>query len=346
MSAKVGALDTAIDINFMKVKIEELKNLTNKAILKYGYDEKEAEAIREVLLYAQFRGNNQGIVKLIGSGIPKPPDAGEIEVEKETKLSVLLNGHKNHAMVVVNKATDAAVHKAKEHGVGLVGVNHINTSSGAIGYYAKKIAQQGLIGFVFAASSERVAAEGSFEPVFGTNPLAIGVPTENSPLVLDMATAAVAYYGVIEASTAGRSLPEGIAYDKEGNSTTDPAKALDGALRTFDKGHRGAGLSMMVQVLAGPLVGASFTGIGDVANNWGGHLVLAIDPELLGGSQALQRGVSQMVAKVKSTKRLPGVKDILVPGERGDKITQQVLEAGELEIEDNLYHQLIKVSEK
>lgn len=326
----------------MKVSIAELKKLTEQAIRNYGYDEKEAVAIREVLLYAQFRGNNQGIVKLIGSGIPKPSDAGEIEIEKETKLSALVNGHKNHAMVVVNEAADLAVRKAKEHGIGIAGVNHVNTSSGAIGYYAGKIARQRLIGFVFAGSSARVAAEGSYEPVFGTNPLAIGIPREPDPLVLDMATAAIAYYGVVEADTAGKLLPEGIAYDREGNLTTDPAKALGGALRTFDQGHRGSGLSMMVQILTGPLVGASFTGIGDVANNWGGHLVLAIDPELLGGLPAVQKGVSEMVARVKASQKLPGVRDILVPGERGDRMHRQVLTAGELEIEDNLYKELIK----
>lgn len=331
----------------MKVKIEELKDVIKKAIRKYGYDEKEASAIEAVLLYAQLRGNNQGIVKLIGAGIPKSPDAKEIEIEKETKLSALINAHQNHAMIVVNMAADLAILKAKEHGLGVVGVNHLNTSSGAIGYYAKKIAQQSLIGFVFAGSSKRVAAAGSYEPIFGTNPLAISLPTENAPLVLDMATAAMAYYGVIEAQTAGRALPNDIAYDNEGNLTTDPAKALDGgALRTFDLGHRGSGLSMMVQALTGPLVGASFTGIGDLANNWGGHLVLAIDPELLGGLEAVRQGVSQMIAKVKGTKKLDGVKDILVPGERGDELTRQILEVGELEIEDNLYHELVKVGQR
>lgn len=331
----------------MKIKLEELKDLTRKTILKYRYTDKEADLIQEVLLYAQLRGNNQGIVKLIGSGIPKAPDAGEIEVEKETKLSALINGHKNHAMVVVNRAVDLAVQKAKGHGVGIVGVNHINTSSGAIGFYAKRIAKEGLLGMVFAGSSETVATEGSYEPIFGTNPLAIGVPTQNDPLVLDMATAAMAYFGVVEAKTAGKSLPEGIAYDKEGNPTTDPAKVLDdGALRTFDKGHKGAGLSMMVQILTGPLVGASFTGIGDVANNWSGHLVIAIDPEILGGLEAVRDGVTKMIEKVKATKKLPGVKEILVPSERGDRMTKAVLDSGEIEIEDNLYSELKKVAEK
>ena len=329
----------------MKVSLKELKNLTRKAILKYGYSEKEAEQIEEVLMYAQLRGNNQGIVKLIGPGIPKSAE-GQIKTEKETKLSALINGNKNHAMVVVNQAVDLAIKKAKEHGVGIVGVNHINISSGAIGFYTRKIAKEGLLGFVFVGSMETVATEGSFEPIFGTNPLSIGVPTSKDPLVLDMATAAMAYFGVIEANTAGRQLPKGIGYDKTGNLTTDPAKVLNGALRTFDKGYKGSGLSMMVQILTGPLVGASFTGIGDVPNNWSGHLIIAIDPELLNGLENLQKGVTQMIGKVKATKKLSGVKEILVPSERGDRLTQKVLDSGEIEIEDNLYNELKKVAEK
>lgn len=170
----------------MKIKLSELKDIAKKAILKYGYSEKEADAILEVLLYAQLRGNNQGIVKLIGAGIPKPQDVGEIKIEKDTKLSAIINGHKNHAMVVVNKGVDIVVQKAKEHGMGIVGINHINTSSGALGYYAKRIAKEGLVGMVFSGSASTVATSGSYEPIFGTNPLAIGVPTEGDPLVLDM----------------------------------------------------------------------------------------------------------------------------------------------------------------
>lgn len=331
----------------MKVALAELKEISKRAILHYGYTEQEAEVINEVLLYAQLRGNNQGVVKLIGAGIPKASDTGEITLEKETKLSALINGHKNHAMVVINKAVEIAIKKAKEHGVGVVGVNHINTSSGALGYYVKKIAQADLVGLVFAGSWESVAAAGSFERIFGTNPLAIGVPTTTEPLVLDMATAAMPNYGLIEAKTAGKALPEGIAYDEEGNLTTDPAKVLaKGALRTFDKGHKGTGLAMMIQILTGPLVGASFTGIGDVPNNWSGHLVLAIDPEMLNGLEAVQQGVTQMIEKVKGTKKLPNVKEILVPSERGDALTRKVLESGEIEIEDNLFAALKQIAEQ
>lgn len=263
----------------MKVSISKLKDLGKKALQKYNYTPDEAETILDILLYAQLRGNNQGLVKLIGKGYPKHVEAKPFEVVKETKLSARINGHLSPAMVVLKKATEVAVSKAKEHGFGLVGVNNTNSSTGAIGYYANEIAKEGFIGFVFAGSPETVATHGSYEPIFGTNPLAIAVPSENDPIVLDMATAAMAFYGLIEAKTAGRKIPENTAYDKDGNITTDPAEAMDGALMPFDRGYKSAGLSMIVQILTGPLTGASFTGIGDTAKNWG-NLVFAIDPEL------------------------------------------------------------------
>jgi LDH2 family malate/lactate/ureidoglycolate dehydrogenase len=329
----------------MRIKLEHLRELTKKALLNYGYNQAETAAISEVLLYAQLRGNNQGVVKLIGKGIPKSPDVKPVEIEKETKLSVLINAHQNHAMVVLNQAADLAIKKAKEHGMSIVGVNNINTSSGALGFYARKIAKANLIGFVFAGSMETVATHGSSEALFGTNPFAIGVPAEGEPLVYDIATAAMAYFGVVEANTAGRKLPDGIAFDKSGNPTANPADVLDGgSLRTFDKGHKGTGLSMMVQILTGPLTGSYYTGFGDVAKNWGGHFIFAFDPELLDGVEAVRRGVAQITQKAKSTKKLPGVSEIFVPGEKGNRLTQKFLASGEIEIEENLYNELKKAA--
>ena len=251
----------------MKVKIEELKNLGLKALKKQGYNNNEADIILGMLMYAQLRGNNQGMVKLIGKGIPKNPAAGTITIEKETKLSARINGAHNPGAIVMKKTMDMALTKAKEHGIGIVGTNNTNSSTGALGYWAGQIAREGLIGFVFAGSPETVCYHGSYEPVFGTNPMAIGIPTDNDSIVLDMATAAMAYYGLIEAKTAGKKIPPDIAYDSEGNLTDDPEKAMNGALRPFDRSYKSAGLALIVEILTGPLVGASFTGIGDTATN-------------------------------------------------------------------------------
>jgi L-2-hydroxycarboxylate dehydrogenase (NAD+) len=328
----------------MKVSLNEFDDIVRRAIAGYGYTEPEVATIHAVLMYAQLRGNNQGVVKLIGPGIPRDPEAGAVSVAFETEVSALIDGARNHAMVVVDHAVDVALAKAAERGIAVVGVNQLNTSSGAIGYYARRIADAGLIGIVFAGAPPTVAPEGSYEARYGTNPLAIAVPSDDGPVVLDMATAAMALYGVIEAKTAGRSLPPNIAFDSEGRLTTDPAAALGGALRTFDQAAKGSGLSFMVQALAGPLVGAAFAGLGDVAGNWGGHLMIALDPQLLGARDRMACGITEMVGQVKSASPLPGVEEIAVPGELGDRRTRAVMDVGEIEVEDNLYEELCRVS--
>jgi L-2-hydroxycarboxylate dehydrogenase (NAD+) len=329
----------------MKIQLSELKNVTRKAILYYGYSEAEAEVLSEVMLYAQLRGNNQGVVKLIGKGIPKAKNVTPIRAEKESKVSAFLDGGHNHAMVAVRYATDVAVKKAQEGGLAVVGIHQLNTSSGALGYYARQIADAGLVGIVMCGSMETVAAAGSYEAMFGTNPIAIAVPSTGQPLVYDITTSAMAFFGVVQANTAGQQLPDGIAYDKNGNATTKPADVLDGgALKSFDGSHKGSGLSMMIQALTGPLLDSYFTGVGDVVSNWAGHLIIAFDPELFGGAQAMREGVTAMISRVKAAKKLPGITEVLVPGEKGDRLTTAIGSSGEVEIEDNLYTELKKVA--
>jgi LDH2 family malate/lactate/ureidoglycolate dehydrogenase len=154
----------------------------------------------------------------------------------------------------------------------------------------------------------------------------------------------MAYYGLREAKTAGVSIPADVAYDSAGNPTTDPARALEGAIRSFDRGYKGAALSMMVEVLTGPLVGASFTGIGDPGSNCG-NLVCALDPAMFVDRDTFEQDVARLAARVKGAKRLPDVDEILVPGERGDRAMQEALDAGEIEVEDNLWKELCKVVE-
>jgi L-2-hydroxycarboxylate dehydrogenase (NAD+) len=327
----------------MEIAIKELEELTRKAVENYGYRDKEVHIITDVLLYAQMRGNNQGIVKLIGKGIPRDPKAGDIIVEKETLISARINGNKNHAMVVVGRAVEIVQEKARARGFAIAGTFNTNTSSGAIGFYASRLARQGLIGFVFGRSPERVAVHGSFEPVFGTNPLAIAVPTETDPIVLDMSTAATSYFGLVEAATAGRDIPADFAYDAQGLPTTSPQKAITGAIRSFDRGYKGSGLALICEILAGPLVGAAFCGIGDSKGNWG-HLVFAIDPELLADRHQFAKDVSTMVRKVKSTKRLQGIEEIFVPGERAGRLAGKRMKTGLIDVEDNLLAALRKVS--
>lgn len=325
----------------MKIQLSELRETTKKILIDhYGYLEAEAEVITDALLYAQARGNNQGIVKLTNPAIERKT-TGPIEVIKETKVSALLDGKQNNAMLVATKAADIAAAKAKEHGIAVVGANGITSSSGALGYYVHKIASQDLVGMMFASSYPSVAMAGSSQALLGTNPLAIGVPGKDQPIVLDMATSAMALYGVMEANLAKKPLPKNQAFDKDGRPTTDPAKMLDGgALRTFDQGYKSSNLSLMIQILAGPLVGAAYMGEGDTVNNWAGALIIAIDPEILNGTKSIKESLKTIITKVKSVKKLPGVEEIMLPGERGDRMARHIAKSGEIDIEDNLWAKL------
>jgi len=327
----------------MEISLKELEDLTTKSLKKYGYNDDETATIRDVLLYAQLRGNNQGVVKLIGEGIPKNRDVSDIKIEKETTLSARINGNQNHAMVVVSKALEVVLEKAKSGGISIVGTFNTATSSGAIGYFASEIAKRGFVGMVFASSPPLVATSGSYEPIFGTNPLAIGIPSNYNPVVLDMATSSMAFYGLIEAETAGEKIPGDVAFDKEGNSTTDPALALQGALRTFDRSYKGSALAMIIEVFGGPLVGAACAGVGDNNTNWG-HFLIAFDPELLGNRDEFLNNVTILIENVKAAKKLPGIGEIFVPGESGNRQTNQIRTSGKIEIEDNLLEELREVA--
>merc|ERR1712205_250931 len=98
--------------------IEELKTTTTKAIRGIGYNEKDAKVILDVLMYAQLRGNNQGIIKVTTNGLAMAPDAEPMVVTHETKLSAAIDGKKTQGMLVLAEATRVAHEKAKEHGFG------------------------------------------------------------------------------------------------------------------------------------------------------------------------------------------------------------------------------------
>lgn len=325
----------------MKIKLIQLEELVVKVLNKYGYNESEAEILKNILMYAQMRGNNQGIVKLIGNGIPKNDQSKPYEITKETSVSALINGNFTHAMIVMDAITDLAISKAKSSGIAIVGNYNTAESTGAIGYYASKIAKAGFIGIVFSSSPFKTTAPfASNEAMFCTNPLAYGIPYNGKEIIFDMTTSAISYYGLIEAKTAGRKLSENYGYDSEGNETSDPASIMSGAIKTV-AGHKGSGLALLVQILAGALVSAdSFNSDSDNS----GNLVVVIDPNLLRDGEDFENEVGSIVDRVRSGRKIDDSKEIMLPGERGNNLTKQVLDSGEIEVEDNLLNELKSIA--
>ncbi|TDI77092.1 MAG: Ldh family oxidoreductase [Bacteroidetes bacterium] len=326
----------------MHISIQELKSLSTKAILKYGYSEEEAVIILDMLMYAQLRGNAQGIVKLIGAGMPKNENAQAPTIENETPCTAIINANLSMEAIAMEKAVSMVITKAKEMGIAIVGTHTGDGSSGAVGYWSRKIADAGLIGITMSSYPfGMVPPHGSYEPLFCTNPIAWAVPTENEPIVLDMSSSGISYFDLVEAKTQGVQVAEGLGYDKEGNETTDPAELLEGAVTPFDKGFKGAGLALMVQIIGGALVGGDFLN----ESNHDGNVVIAINPDAMIGMHKFIEEVTKMTKAIKQAKKLEGVEDVMVPGERGDRIRSKILENDQIEIEDNLLETLRSVAE-
>ena len=321
----------------MKVKVNELEAKVMAGVNKLGYQGDEAKVITDVLLYAQLRGNNQGITKIATGGVPKVEDVQEYKVVKQNKAGALVSG--GHSMVATSKATDLAISLAGEHGVGVVGVNHTFTSSGAIGYFSRQIASKGYIGFVCVGNGSFafVAPSGSAEPKLGTNPFSYAFPYNGGEVVFDNATAAMAFFGIVEAKLKGEALPEGIGYDKNGNPTTDAAAVLDGSVATFAD-HKGYGLSLLVQLLGGAFSKAATPGVNE--DDGAGTFILAIDAGLLAGKDEYMKRATELVNQIKSAKPLPG-KQVILPGEHGDMLAKQAVDSNEIEIDDAIWNELV-----
>ncbi len=321
----------------MKVGLKDLQSLTRRLYLKLEYPETQTETILEVLSYAHRRGNFQSLIQEVAVGTPRFNAKREIGVEKETSFSCLMDAGGNIGICALRLATDLLVSKVRTSGFGIVGIHNSSPpGTGPAGYYAERIAREGFIGMVFCGSSKMVAPNAGSERAFGSNPLAIGIPTGGESMVLDMATSAMPVFKVAEALIKGEALPPNVGYDAEGIPTQSPKEILmSGALMTFDRGPKSSGLALMVELFANALTGGCLPGDPD-NQNWG-NLAMAIDPDLLIGREAFLRNVDRTIAYIKGLKRTDPARDIHLPGEASFVRSEQAIATQELEIDEGLF---------
>lgn len=163
------------------------------------------------------------------------------------------------AQLGFDRAIEGLADRAQTFGVAMFTQKNSYTA-GEIGYYTRRLAELGLVSFAAANAHAMVATAASRGPVYGTNPFSFGAPrpAPQPPLVIDQASSATAFVNIVKAAADGRSIPDGWAIDQHGAPTTDPAKALLGALLPFG-GAKGANVALMVEVLSSGLAGGSWS---------------------------------------------------------------------------------------
>ncbi len=325
-------------MNKIEVPLSEVRATVEGCLGRLGLQGVDLEVVRDVLLYAEMRGNSQGFAKIIERTIEPDPQAGEITIVVSRGASCRIDGARNLGMVVCQRAVGETVAGAGEHGIFIATTFNTSSSTGAIGYYATQMAEAGYIGMVMAGSAKVVAPAGGIDPVYGTNPIAIAIPTGEEPLVLDMSTAATTWFSLISARDSGAALEEGVAVAGDGQPTTDPVTAMQGALRAFG-GHKGAGLALMIEILTGPLTGAGIVGDDDAAANRGCTFI-AIDPGFLIGDHEFRTRVDALCAAVKAGRADGGEETVTLPGERARARAREAVDTGLMRVDSVVYGKL------
>ena len=243
-----------------------------------------------------------------------------------------MDGQNGLGQVAAKQAMEKAIALAQEHGIGAVAVRNAGHFGTAM-YYTRMAAEAGCIGFLSTNASPAMAPWGGTEKRVGTNPWSWAAPAGRyPPMMLDIANTAVARGKLYLAKQQGAAIPEGWAIDASGAPTTDPAAGIAGTILPM-AGHKGYGISTMMDVLSGVLSGSHFGAsvVGPYVpegTSGVGHLALAINIAASRPLPDFEADMERLIGELKSTPRRPDTDEIYYPGEIEANSDRRLRETG------------------
>ncbi len=305
-----------------------------------GVPTDDARICAEVLITADKRGiDSHGIARLktiyydrIKQGIQKTN--AYFQIVKETATTLVIDGNDGMGHAISKKAMEIAIRRAKKYGMGMVAVRN-STHYGIAGYYAMMAANDGMIGITGTNARPSVAPTFGIEPILGTNPLTIGLPTdEEFPFILDCATS-LSQRGKIEVyAREGKPLPEGWVIDKNGKSVTDSKAVLKmlvdgsaactplGGIGEDGAGYKGYGYSTVVEILSAALQNGSYlrqlSGLKDGKQGpyHLGHFFIAINIDNFTEIKSFKKIAGNILRELRESLKAPGCERIYTAGEK------------------------------
>lgn len=324
----------------MLVSYDDLVSLLHTIFVRHGTSDSVADHLARNCAAAERDGAiSHGVFRIPtyvstlrsgyvdGRAVPALEDAAPGFLRVDAR-----NGFAQPALAI---ARDAAMERARACGIALVAIRHSH-HFGALWLDVEPFAREGFVSLAYVNGIKRVAPHGGYKPFYGTNPMALAVPRAGGhPLVFDQASSAMSYGEIRLAAQEGRAIPLGCGVDRNRNPTTDPKAVLDGGTILTFGGHKGASISMMIELLAGALTGAQFSFEVDRSNHPGaetsrsGELLILIDPSC-GASTDYAARVDDLVAGLRASgqSRLPGDRRYVrreAAAERGIQIKNDVL---------------------
>jgi len=326
------------------LSLDEIYQLAFDCLTKAGADQANADAVANTVMRAERDGSaSHGLFRIPGyvatllSG--KVNGSADPQPEQVTPAFVRCHGQNGHAPLAINRSVEMLAESALTCGVAVLSLTHSHHFA-ALWPETEALAMRGLVGFACVSYMPMVAPAGGREALFGTNPISFAWPRpNNTPLVFDMATSAMAMGEVQIAARDGHKVPLGTGLDANGELTDDPREILKGVLLPFGA-HKGSAISMMVELMAGPMVGEGFSfeaqegDNGDGGPPQGGEFILAISPQILGSDNWAEHA-EKLFAKLES------IDGIRLPGQRRHKMRADL---GAREVNSELVEKLQTMS--
>ena len=312
-----------------RVSVSAVIDFAARAFAKTGVPEAEARKAARLLIESDLNGSDgHGIFRLAqyvgGLRNGKVDPKGAIKVDIDGPATAHIDGGNALGHLVMARATEVAIDKAKTQGAAWVGVRGSN-HAGAASIWASQMLPHDMIGVYMAVGSNNFMAPwGGFERLLGTNPIAFAVPgLEEPPILFDMATSIAANGKVQVAQSKGEPLPEGWAIDKTGRPITDASKVDEGVLLPIGD-YKGYGLSLMIGLIGATLNGGQFgREPTDAKASNTGQAVLALQISRFGDVTAFKRQVDKVARDIRGSGKLPGVSEIRLPGDRAYAVRQE-----------------------
>lgn len=318
---------------------ERLQQLTVQIFERAGAPAAHAQAVAEHLVESNLGGHDShGVLRipqyfdLIEAGLLKP--AGSMQLVNETTAGAVVDGQGGFGQVIANDAMRLAIKIAHSRGISAVAARNLR-HTGRIGAYAQMAAAEGLVGITMVNSGgagQLVAPFGGIERRLSTNPISIAVPSDGPyPLVFDAASS-VAPEGKVRARhQAGKPLPEGWIINAAGQPSLDSSDFYERAGSILPlggpAGHKGFGLALMIDILAGALGGAGCAHA-DPRDGGDGFLAIAIDVQQFTPLADFEQRVATLVDYVQGCPKAEGVEHIYMPGEVEARNRERLLRDG------------------
>jgi hydroxycarboxylate dehydrogenase B len=311
----------------MSIAAEPLHRLVLTTFEHAGTTPEEARLVADHLVEANLMGHDshgvirvQPYVGLLRSGRTKTGKG--VRITKDAGALITVDGQEGLGQVVCKQAIDLAIARARQHGIAVLGL--CNTAHmGRIGAWAEQAAAASMVSLHFCNTTGfgiQVAPFGGTDRRLSVNPIALGVPRPGlEPIIHDMSTGTIAAGKIRVARNKGSRLPEGSLIDNQGRPTTDPEAFFTdppGAITTA-AGHKGYGLAMFVEILAGSLTagGSSHPDNPTADRAINNLLSILIDPERMAGTDAMAADINRLVAWVKGSPPASPGGEVLLPGE-------------------------------